>query len=336
MTGVLNSLIAVLPLIMLLAHSQKSDDFFDPTERSTAVRWRGFFALLVILHHMAQRVSDPGLLLIYFDAGYTAVAMFFFYSGYGMMKKGIRGKNGFFRKRIPALLIPYAIAMVIYWVLYALTGDVKSIASLLLEHFNNASGISFLWYVFAYLAWLLFLGIALQLVKNERQIMYASWLFAAVYIAFCLLTIPKMYWIYSTVILIPAGCTWAYYEENIIQLIRKNYYKILVPGLICCIASCFGHMIQAILVPSYIVSALLFVLLLNMITMKRRPNGKVLAFLGGISYEIYVLHGIPVTFLRDAISNDALWTLSVLVIAVISAYIMSEAGKRIWKKPARS
>ena len=334
MTKLLNSLIAVLPFFLLLAHSQKSEDFFDPTERSAALCYRGFFALLVILHHMAQRISDPGLLIIYFDAGYTAVAMFFFYSGYGMMKKGIRGKNGFFRKRIPALLVPYAITMTIYWVLYALTGDVKSIASLLLEHFNNASGISFLWYVFAYLSWLVFLGIVLQLVKNDRQIMCASWLFAAGFIAFCLLTIPKMHWVYNTVVLIPAGCTWAYYEENIIQLIQKNYYKILVLVLTGFIASCFGHMIQATLVPSYIVSAVLFVLLLNMITMKRRPQGKVLAFLGGISYEMYVLHGIPVTFLRDVINNEALWTLSVLVIAVISAYIMSEAGKRTWKKSA--
>ena len=336
MTRVLNSLIALVPFILLFVHSQGTKEFFDPTERPTTKRFRGFFALLVILHHMAQRVSDRGLLLIYFDAGYTAVAMFFFYSGFGMMKKGLRGKEGFFSKRLPAHLIPYILTMVIYWILYALTGDVKSLGSLMLEHFNNASGISFLWYVFAYLSWLLFLGITLYLVRKDKQIMYASWLFAVLYIAFCVITIPTFHWIYNTVILIPVGCTWAYYEENIILLMRENYYKILVPVLAGYIASCVCHMFQAILVPFYVVSAVLFVILLNMIAMKRRPRGKALAFLGGIAYEIYILHGIPVTFLRDIISNDALWTLAVLVIAVISAYIINEIGKRTWKKPVRN
>lgn len=68
--------------------------------------------------------------------------------------------------------------------------------------------------------------------------------------------------------------------------------------------------------------------------MKRKPKGIVLQYLGTISYEIYLLHGIPVTFLKEAMVNEALWTLSVVVIAVISAYLMHVIAEKTWK-PAK-
>ena len=113
MTEILNSLIALIPFFLLVP-SAGTDDFYSTTERSVTNRFRGFFALLVILHHMTQRVNAKGLMWIYFDAGFLAVAMFFFYSGFGLMKKGISQRRGFFRKRLPKLLIPYVVMMAVY------------------------------------------------------------------------------------------------------------------------------------------------------------------------------------------------------------------------------
>ena len=102
MTGILNSIIAMIPLLLLVIPSESTADHFDPAERSVTVRYRGFFALLVILHHMAQRVTEAGLLHMYIDIGYLAVAGFFFYSGYGLMKKGIGQKKGYFQRNCAA------------------------------------------------------------------------------------------------------------------------------------------------------------------------------------------------------------------------------------------
>lgn len=333
MTGVLNSLIAILPFVLLLVPSKRTDDYFDPTERSVTNRFRGFFALLVILHHMAQRVTDKGLLWIYFDTGFLAVAMFFFYSGYGLMKKGIGQKKGFFRKRLPALLIPYVVTMIIYWIIYALCGDVKSLSSLLAEHFNNASGISFLWYVFAYLAWILFLGLALQFLKKDIQILYTACLFALIYVSFGVLAIPHFFWIFDTVILIPLGCAWAYYQESIVTQIQKHYRPVLYLSLLVFLVSFIGHIHPLLRIPAYMISAASFMVFLNTATMKRQPSGRVMSFLGVISYEIYLLHGIPVTFLKDVIGNEAMWTMAVIVIAVISAWLMHMLAKKSWNHP---
>lgn len=333
MTSILNSLIAILPFILLVP-AVSTGDFFSPTERSVTNRYRGVFALIVILHHMAQRVTSKGLLWIWFDTGFLPVAMFFFYSGYGLMKKGIRQKEGFFQRRLIPLLIPYLVTMGLYCIFYALAGQVKSLPSLLLEHFNNASGISFLWFVFVYLAWILFLGIALRFIKEDRQILTAGFSFAAFFMAFSILAIPGFFWIYDTVFMIPAGCAWAYYEESIETWIHQHYKKVLISSVLVFAVSMAGHMIPILRVPSYMLSAVSFLFFLNTYTMKRRPDGIVLSYLGTISYEIYLLHGIPVTFLKEAMGNEALWTLSVVVIAVISAYIMHAVAKRTWK-PAR-
>lgn len=332
MTMILNSIAAIMPFLLLFMHSESTKDFFDPMERSVTNRYRGFFALLVILHHMAQRVTEKGLLWIYYDSGYLAVAVFFFYSGYGLMKKGISQKTGFFRKRLKSLLIPYVLTMIIYWILYAVTGDVKSLSSLMTEHFHNESGISFLWYVFSYLAWILFLGCSLRLIRKDRQILWTACMFAAVYITVCVLVIPQYFWIYNTIILIPCGCAWAYYEKNIVSWIHAHYKPVLAGSLILFAISCFGHAHMILKVPAYMLSAVIFIIFLNTLTMKLRPQGKVPAFLGIISYEIYVLHGIPVTFLKNAFADETLWTWSVLIIAVISAYLMGSLGKLTWKK----
>lgn len=332
MTVILNSLIALIPFLLLLP-AAGTGDFFNPAERSVTVRYRGFFALTVILHHMAQRVNAKGLLWIYFDAGFLAVAMFFFYSGFGLMKKGIMQREGFFRKRVPQLLIPYVITMAVYWIMYCLAGDVKSLASLLSEHFHNESGISFLWYVFAYLAWILFLGISLRFMNRDRQILYAACGFALGFTGFGVRVIPDFFWVYDTVIMIPLGCAWAYYEDSIISRIQNCYRTVLTVSLLLFFISMPGHWHPVLRVPSYMISSAAFMVFLNTVTMKRKPQGKVLSFLGNISYEIYLLHGIPVTFGRYFIANEALWTLAVLIIAVISAYLMHMLASVTWKKP---
>ena len=334
MSAILNSLIALIPFLLLLP-SEKTGDFFSPCERSVTNRFRGFFALLVILHHMAQRVSAKGLLWIYFDTGFLAVAMFFFYSGFGLMRKGIRQREGFFRKRIVQLLIPYIVTMAIYWVLYSLLGGVKSLPSLFSEHFHNESGISFLWYVFVYLTWILFLGVSLKFINKDRQILYSACVFALGFVTFGVFVIPNLFWVYDTVIMIPLGCAWEYYEDRIIGLIHRHYRTVLSVSLVLFFISFLGHWHPLLRVPCYMISSAAFMVFVNTASMKRKPQGKALSFLGSISYEIYLLHGIPVTFGKAFIANEALWTLSVLMIAVISACLMHLLAVATWKKSAR-
>lgn len=335
MNRAINSIISLIPWLLLLGKTEKTDGFFDPTERSVAKRYRGFFAFVVLLHHMAQRVEDGGLLYMYFDAGYLAVAVFFFYSGYGLMKKGIAQKRGFFKKRLPKVLFPYVATMAIYWVIYAINGDEKGIGALMSEHYHSDRGISFLWFVFVYLAWTLFFGLSLRVIKQDKMILAVSRLFAEGFAMLCLLTIPYFFWVYDTILLIPIGCAWQYYEKTIIGWIQKHYYPFLGVCIIGFVGSCLAKTHPVLLIPAYMCSAILFVVLLNVMTMKQRPQGKALAFLGDVSYEIYVLHGIPITFLKGIVPYESAWTLAVLLVTVIGAFVMHGIGNRTWNRMAQ-
>ena len=97
---------------------------------------RGYAAIGVILHHISQEnafqwagggYGKPGELSIFVNAGFIFVAIFFFCSGYGLIKS-LETKpdylNGFMKKRVlKTLVIPYYVSIVIYGVLRFASGE---------------------------------------------------------------------------------------------------------------------------------------------------------------------------------------------------------------------
>ena len=105
-----------------------SDDYLS---KSTCKYYRGLFAFVVILHHLASSV-DAGVLFSHFKyVGVYAVAFFFFLSGYGLQKSYIIKseiyRKGFLLKRIPVVLIPYVFIIAMYWLMNLLLDRYYSI-----------------------------------------------------------------------------------------------------------------------------------------------------------------------------------------------------------------
>ena len=87
---------------------------------------RGFAAIGVILHHISQEnafqwangYGKPGELSPFVNAGFLFVSIFFFCSGYGLIKSYETKPdylNGFMKKRVlKTLVIPYYVSIVIY------------------------------------------------------------------------------------------------------------------------------------------------------------------------------------------------------------------------------
>ncbi len=115
----------------------KKDKFHeDSASLDSFMSLRGFAAIGVILHHISQENSfqmangfgsKPGELSIFVNAGYLFVAVFFFCSGYGLIKS-LETKpdyfNGFIKKRmVKTLVIPYYVSILIYGLLRFATGE---------------------------------------------------------------------------------------------------------------------------------------------------------------------------------------------------------------------
>ena len=106
----------------------KKDQFHEDSSSLDSMKsLRGFAAIGVILHHISQEdafqyagggYGHPGELSIFVNAGFLFVAIFFFCSGYGLIKS-LQTKpdylNGFMKKRVlKTLIIPYYVSIIIY------------------------------------------------------------------------------------------------------------------------------------------------------------------------------------------------------------------------------
>ena len=89
---------------------------------------RGFAAIGVILHHISQEevFQTSGELTIFVNSGYQFVALFFFCSGFGLLKSLDTRPgylDGFLKKRLPVVIIPYYTSIVFYGIYNIIKGN---------------------------------------------------------------------------------------------------------------------------------------------------------------------------------------------------------------------
>lgn len=107
----------------LLKKNEFNEDFLS---LDTMKSLRGFAALGVILHHISQQQTfqQEGILLPFVNAGAYFVAIFFFCSGYGLLKSYDAKPDylkGFIKKRIvKSIVLPFYVDVLVYAALYAL------------------------------------------------------------------------------------------------------------------------------------------------------------------------------------------------------------------------
>ena len=100
----------------------------DYTSLETMKSLRGFAAIGVILHHISQEeiFQKKGELSMFVNAGAYFVAIFFFCSGYGLLKSFDNKKDylkGFVRKRIvKAIVLPFYVNVLIYGLGHLIAG----------------------------------------------------------------------------------------------------------------------------------------------------------------------------------------------------------------------
>ena len=105
-----------------IGRKNEFNDDFTSLEVMKSVR--GLAAIGVILHHISQEwtFQESGVLTPFVNAGAYFVAIFFFCSGYGLIRSFESKKDylkGFIRKRIVrAIVVPYYVDVVLYGVFY--------------------------------------------------------------------------------------------------------------------------------------------------------------------------------------------------------------------------
>lgn len=308
--------------------------------------YKGFFALIVILHHISQRVSIGTLPPDFTRVGYLAVAVFLFLSGYGLQKQNLKKpdySNGFLLKRIPAILIPYVIMTFVYWLIYTLLGDVRSFATIWHNFIANGDPIVwFSWYVVCILYFYITFYILMKIFKTNRVgTVFGSIVFCALYIFICQKLGFELWW-YQTSFVFVLGIAFSSYEESIIKFIKKYYVAVLLFSLAFFVVLAKHKWEIYWLVPSLetellLVAVLSFLFLVSFFTLslKLKTDNKILDFLGKISFEIYMVQGALMLVLRNEqvyVQNDILWSVLVVAGSLLFAFVFNKFFSFILKK----
>ena len=219
---------------------------------------------------------------------------------------------------------------------------------------HATSLVSFSWYIIAVLVFYLLFYATLRLFpKNPRRIAWVNLLGSLLY---CTILHARNFgdtW-YNSCLALPFGIFVALYSAQLCQL-AKRFFSLLTPAFAVLFLLLhvlriyithrplsdwvqFADGLIAVIVPQLATIAL--ILFLIFLLMKVRPTNHATAFLGSISFEIYLYHGLIMFLCRNEswhMQSDDLYLATVVLGSLILATIMHQIDKGLIGKliPAR-
>lgn len=265
--------------------------------------------LMIALHHYSQGMvvagtHNPIYQLFSTQGGWLGVAIFFFLSGYGLMKSDMKHHQGpiqFFKKRFMKTYLPAVLISVIWGVYLLIWGgqifDAQWILSLL-WNFND----EVLWFVRTilklYVAFSVYVCIASVSLKRFKPIY------------FIVIAAITVWWVdagfvhSSSVLLFFIGMSIAEYDEWYFRFIRNYYSPIALLCTIVVLMIVFRHDAAWIhlLVNYFLIASGVIVIAVFTIKVPSLPK-----WIGGVSYDVYLVHNKTLMLLRPAYAIVPLW-----------------------------
>ena len=273
--------------------------------RDKVVVLKCILSLFIVVHHLSLY---RGIMPMFHSWGAPIVSMFLFISGYGLMTqyelKGESYLSSFISQRIgKALLLPFLLAV-----------------SINLIVFGNAS-LPNSWFVFAILYGYFSFFVLVKYVK--RAIVLNTFLLCLLYVFIIRGMGYDRCW-YISILAFPFGLYYKMKEEKIKSLwLSPIRYYLTIPLSLCALALCVKSANEYLFLLCYILIQFIGANLWTRINIDRCGN-VVVAFLAGISYEIYLVHGLVMNLIYAYISSNVLFVILTYMLTILLAYGLSK------------
>lgn len=345
----------VIPLVYLLlcniTCAKKPQWHEDVLSLERSKELLGYFALLIVIHHLAQKLGgEAGMLTVLEDFGVGLVAGFFFFSGYGLFlsyrqKPGYL--KGFFKKRYPAILVPFYLCTSIFIVVTICKAGLPKAGTF----FSWITGWilinDHMWYIVEIALFYAIFYLCFRFIKNETAALAIMALFLIAFTGGCLLLGHGEHWFqgewwYNTSLVFWMGMVFAKWKDSILKSFRK-YYPLWLTGVGAAFTALYfatkymlktysywsetpadpGYLDKLRCLGVQLPMVITFMLLVVLVGMKIKTGNRAMSFLGKISLELYLIHNL---FLKNLlmISGTAMYTLSVITASVIAAALLHE------------
>ena len=316
----------------------------------------------VILHHLAQQVTDYGYVYkgpvtIFSDCGILFTGLFFFFSGYGLITNVYHRPGylqGFLQNRLPAVLIPFwtinLLGILLQRFIY---GRTLSPGPMLSDLFGitliNGNGwfiieITVLYLIF----WFLFFTIPKKDAALAGLILAAGMLIAFGFSRGHDMAGGKYHWFrgewwFNSTITFVFGALTARFKNRIFACFDRFYpaalgitaaltaaafrasvFTVRHYGYYQANTSMYHRRGELITLFSQMAACLTFTLLVLLLNMRITLNNRVLKYIGGISLELFLIHGYFVhDIFRHVRMRDSLRFALVLLCSLAAASVVS-------------
>lgn len=303
--GFLEGIVVILALAVLWRMKLNISGFGDGLSLDNTYAVRGVLAVLIVLHHLSRELEGGLVVLALKNVGVLCVALFLFFSGYGLHRSYVRKPHyakTILTRRIPSVAAPYLVFILLYWGFSAAAGAPYTGMEVLASLVNGKPIVSYSWYI---LCILVFYGnywlSALVFRKRFGGLVAWHFLFAAVWVLLCRAWGYEEYW-YNAAISFPLGIFWAAYEEKLTPWVRKHYALVLLLSFALfggSYALALVGMKRDVYVSLFWLACTGFLVFMVLVLMKCTFGSPVLRFLGQISFELYGIHGLVMMLFRQ-------------------------------------
>ena len=311
-----------------------TDENYIRKDSCTALR--GLFALIIMIGHIRQQTGSGYLMRIFDCTGHLAAAFFFFLSGYGLLKS-IEKDDGYIKsfpkKKLQTIIIPYITVCIVYWIAsYFPWGEKLTPVEFLNSFINGNPVAAHSWYVIELIIlYFAFYILAIIFKKNKKIIAVALTLICVV-LVYGFKKLDYGNWWGNSSFGFVAGLFWELYEGQINRATKKP--SVFTPVfLACAFAWCLTFAIALKYFNSgseiafHIIrfNAALFPVLVMLLRMKIIIASPVLKFIGTISFEFYMIHGLAIEVCRNLLSpflSDISWSLCAIALTAGLAFLL--------------
>lgn len=280
-----------------------------PKEKTNLLK--AILPFFILFHH-----ANGEVLIDFIPAGKFVVAVFFCISGYGKETKFIQTGHLSTRDlcyRQKSLFLPTIVPILFYsLVLFYMQKDVVGIFH---EHFTDVSmPLPNSWFivVLALLYCLFFITCKFTRKQNGRVLVLSALVLILNLVFFFFFR--EQTWLYASNFAFVVGVVLKMKENSVKQLIQHKVAKVILP--LSLIASYLLIPVRPFAIINISLYALVVLLMTYLVPINK--TGPVLRYLGRISYEIYLCHGIIIMlFSKCMFSSYALYIIAVIISTLV-------------------
>ena len=301
----------------------------DYMSRENTTSVNGLFILLVFLNHIQSYVTLPeGFHRLTLAFGQLMVAMFLFYSGYGVTES-IKKKGQEYVKSIPVfragkVLLMFSVSVLIYTLLDVVLHISFTPRQFLLSLIGWESMGNSNWYIFVVLCLYLISWISFSCRNRRISVLLMGILSLLLYL---ILREHKPSWWYNTIIAYPIGTYFSLGREWIrTKEDQKGVYPVLLISACLIVFLCKPYAAHGS-VHSIMTAAFCIVVLA--VTKKIPAYNPVFYWLGKHLFEIYILMRIPMIVLQPMV-HSGITTLLYFLICFATTLLLAAGYHKFW------